>query len=150
MRKARACSRIAEICGPPARCRHRPRHRWPRLAPQAAAGDAAKPVAQGGEVGEQFQFELNSPVTIERQRSAMIPLLTSPVSGKRVSIYNQSDRADHPMRGVQLTDATNLQLLPGPISVYNVAAYAGDAQINQIAVGDNRLLAYAVDLDVAV
>lgn len=111
---------------------------------------AAKPVAQGGEVGEQFQFELAAPVTIERQRSAMIPLLASPVSGKRVSIYNRSDRADHPMRGVQLTNDTNLQLLPGPISVYDGAAYAGDAQINQIAVGDNRLLAYAVDLDVAV
>lgn len=111
---------------------------------------AAKPVAQGGEVGEQFQFELEAPVTIERQRSAMIPLLASPIGGKRVSIYNQSDRADHPMRGVQLTNDTNLQLLPGPISVYDGPAYAGDAQINQIGVGDKRLLAYAVDLDVTV
>ncbi len=111
---------------------------------------APKSAATGGEVGEQFQFELDAPVTIERQRSAMIPILSSPVGGKRVSIYNQADRPDHPMRGVQLTNDTSLQLLPGPISVYDGPAYAGDAQINQISVGDKRLLAYAVDLDVTV
>lgn len=111
---------------------------------------AARPGAKAGEVGEVFQFELENPVTIERQRSAMIPILTSSVAARRVSIYNQSDRADHPMRGVEITNSTDLQLLPGPLSVMDSNAYAGDAQINQISPGDKRLLAYAVDLDVAV
>jgi hypothetical protein len=43
-----------------------------------------------------------------------------------------------------------MQLLPGPLSVVDAGAYTGDAQINQISPGDKRLLAYAVDLDVAV
>lgn len=111
---------------------------------------AARPGAKGGEVGEVFQFELENPVTIERQRSAMIPLLSSGINARRVSIYNQSDRADHPMRGVELTNTTALQLLPGPLSVMDGSAYAGDAQISQVSPGDKRLLAYAVDLDVAV
>ncbi len=111
---------------------------------------AAKAQTTAGEVGETFQFEMNTPVTIERQRSAMIPFLTTTVDARRVSIYNVSDRADHPMRGVEVRISSDLPLLPGPMSVFDGASYAGDAQIGQIAPGDKRLLAYAVDLDVAV
>lgn len=106
--------------------------------------------ARAGEVGETFQFELENPVTIERQRSAMIPLLSANIDARRVSIYNPADRADHPMRGVQITNTSGMQLLPGPLSVVDAGSYTGDAQINQISPGDKRLLAYAVDLDVAV
>lgn len=110
---------------------------------------AAAARAQAAEVGEVFQYQLKTPVTIERQRSAMLPILTSPIEGRRVSIYNRADLAEYPMRGVELKNTTNLQLMPGPISVYDGAAYAGDAQIGHVSPGDKRLLAYAVDLEVA-
>ena len=106
--------------------------------------------ASGQEVGEVFQFALDNPVTIERQRSAMIPILNSAVGGRRVSIFNASDSSKNPMRGVEIINTSDLQLLPGPISVFDGAAYAGDAQIGQIPPGDKRLLAYAVDLEVNV
>ena len=100
--------------------------------------------------GEVFQFEIESPVTIERQRSAMIPIISSNITGRRVSIYSQTDGRPNPMRGVEIVNESNLQLLPGPISVFDAAAYAGDAQIGHISKGDKRLLAYSVDLDVNV
>jgi len=106
--------------------------------------------ATAGEIGEVFFFEVTNPITVERQRSAMIPFLSANVSGRRVSIYNQNDRADHPMRGVEITNTSALQLLPGPLAVFDGTAYAGDATINQVSPGEKRLLAYAVDLDVAV
>ncbi len=106
--------------------------------------------ATGGDVGETFQYTVDQPVTIERQRSAMIPIISTNVGARRVSIYNMSDRSDHPMRGLELTNATDLQLLPGPLAVFDGASYAGDAQINQVAAGDKRLIAFAVDLEVAV
>src|SRR6185295_10966228 len=43
---------------------------------------------------------------------------------------------------------TGLQLMPGPLSVFDGPAYAGDAQIGHVTLGDKWLLAYAVDLDV--
>lgn len=120
------------------------------ITPEQMVDYAARPQTKAGEVGEVFQFELENPVTIERQRSAMIPLLTANVDARRVSIFNLADRADHPMRGVEVTNSSSMQLLPGPLSVMDGSAYAGDATVNQIAPGDKRLLAYAVDLDVAV
>ncbi|MEX2217563.1 MAG: hypothetical protein WD749_02290 [Phycisphaerales bacterium] len=109
---------------------------------------AAQSQAQAGDVGEVFQYQLSAPVSISRQRSAMLPILSSAIDGRRVSIYNRGDNAEHPMRGVELKNTTGLQLMPGPISVFDGPAYAGDAQIGHVTLGDKRLLAYAVDLDV--
>lgn len=104
--------------------------------------------AQGVEAGEVFQYQVDHPVTVERQRSAMIPILSEQVDGRRVSIFNRADGSQYPMRGVEVTNSSKLQLMPGPISVYDGGTYAGDAQIGHVPPGDKRLLAYAVDLDV--
>jgi len=111
----------------------------------AGGGGAA---ASGGEVGEQFMYTLEMPVTIERQRSAMLPIITSPVAGRRVSTYNASDISAHPMRGVQIANNSGLHLMPGPIAVYDGSAYAGDSRVPHTSRGQNRLLSYALDLDV--
>lgn len=105
--------------------------------------------AQAGSIGEAFQYTLQNPISIGRQQSAMLPILSSPIEGRRVSIYNQADGIDHPMRGVELTNSTGLQMIPGPIAVFDEFTYAGDAQIGFLTLGDKRLLAYAVDLSVA-
>jgi hypothetical protein len=118
------------------------------LEPDALTRYAAQSQAQAGEVGEVFEYALKAPVSIARQRSAMLPILASNIDGRRVSIFSRADSAEHPMRGVELKNSTGLQLMPGPISVYDGAAYAGDAQVGHITTGDTRLLAYAVDLDV--
>jgi hypothetical protein len=109
---------------------------------------AAAAQANAKEMGEVFQYELDHPVTVERQRSAMLPIIVSGVDGRRVSIYNPADGSEHPMRGVEITNSTSLQLMPGPISVFDGGSYAGDAQIGHVPAGDKRLLAYAVDLEV--
>jgi len=119
-----------------------------RITSEDLAGYAAQSQAKAIEAGEVFQFELDHPVTVERQRSAMLPILASGIDGRRVSIFNPSDGSSHPMRGLEVTNSTGLQLMPGPISVYDSGSYAGDAQIGHVPAGDKRLLAYAVDLDV--
>ena len=104
--------------------------------------------ASGEDVGEVFQFTLDEPVTVGRQQSAMLPIIAGDIEGRRVSIFNQADGIAHPMRGVEITNDTGLQLMPGPIAVFDGQAYAGDAQIGHVSRSDERLLAYAVDLDV--
>ena len=79
---------------------------------------------------------------------AMLPIIAGDIEGRRVSIFNQNDGLTHPMRGVEITNDTGLQLMPGPIAVYDGTSYAGDAQIGHVSRSDERLLAYAVDLDV--
>lgn len=111
---------------------------------------AARAQASAGEIGQVFRYQLDQPVTIERRRSAMLPILSAAIEGERVSIFSPGDGLDHPMRGVSMTNTSGLELMPGPISVFDGATYAGDAQVGHISAGEERLLAYAVDLDVLV
>ncbi len=103
-------------------------------------------MATAGEVGEQFHYELDAPISIERQKSAMAPIINADIEGRRVSIYNHVFNAKNPMRGVELTNDSGLHLMPGPITVFD-GSYSGDAQIGHTSRGDKRLLSYAVDLD---
>ncbi len=120
------------------------------LSGEDLAHYAAHAAALARESGEVFQFEVQAPVTIERQHSAMLPIINQETVLRRVSIYNRADGGEHPMRGVDLTNSTGLQLLPGPVAVYDGPVYAGDAQIGHVSPGDSRLLSYAVDLETAV
>lgn len=106
--------------------------------------------ATATDVGEMFQYNIEAPVTLPRQKSAMLPIVGEKVKGDKVSIYNPSVHAKHPLNGLRLTNSTKLHLMQGPITVFDDGAYAGDAQIENLAPGTERLISYAMDLDTEV
>lgn len=118
------------------------------LSPDDLQRYSAGSQASASEQGEQFLYTLDQPVTLERQRSAMLPILSAPVEGRRVSIFNAGEMPKHPMRGVQFTNKSGLHLMPGPVSVFDGSTYAGDATIPHTSRNQSRLLAYALDIDV--
>jgi len=105
--------------------------------------------ATGEEVGALFQYQV-ADVTLPRQRSAMLPIITATLQVERISIYNQEVHAKHPLGGALLTNSTPNHLLQGPVSVFDGGAYAGDAQLTQVPPGEHRLLSFALDLPVTV
>lgn len=120
----------------------------------AIAGIAAMPTAAAGsDLGELVRYEIEKPVTLERQRSAMLPIVASEVEAERVAIYDERVLARHPLSGLRLKNTTGLHLMQGPLTVYDQAgggSYSGDARIEDMAPGTERLVSYAVDLDVEV
>lgn len=127
-------------------------------APEAAPVEADKffyarnavSSAAAGEVGELFQYVIGTPVTLPRQKSAMLPIVNETVQGEKVSIYNQAVQAKHPLNGLKLVNSTDLHLMQGPITVFDGGAYAGDAKIEDLAPKANRLISYALDLKTEV
>ena len=107
-------------------------------------------VAQAGEAGSFFQYVIDRPVSLSRHESAMLPIVSQPIQGSRVSIYNQSVLAKHPLLGVRLRNTTGLDLMAGPITVFDGSTYAGDAQIDDLPAGAERLISFAVDLDTEI
>jgi len=122
----------------------------PAAAPLERLAESARSVATAGEVGELFQYKIETPVTLPRQKSAMLPVVNAKVKGKKVSIYNPSVHAKHPLAGLRLTNATELHLMQGPITVFDGGVYAGDARIEDLPPGAERLVSYALDLDTEV
>ncbi len=107
-------------------------------------------VAAAGKVGEMFSYHISTPVTLQRRKSAMLPIVNKPVKARKVSIYNASALAKHPLNGLWVTNDTGLSLLAGPVTVFDGGTYAGDAQIDNLSPNDKRLLSYAIDLKVTV
>ncbi|MFO0896286.1 MAG: hypothetical protein U0836_02555 [Pirellulales bacterium] len=113
-------------------------------------GMAAPSVAQADNVGELFQYAIATPVDLPRQQSAMLPIVNESVEAEKLSIYNQGVQAKHPLNGLRLKNTTDLHLMQGPITVFDGGAYAGDAKIEDLQPGTERLVSYALDLDVEV
>lgn len=113
-------------------------------------GSGVQSAADAADVGELFQYQIDTPVKLERQKSAMLPIVAEKVKGEKVSIYNAAVHAKHPLNGLRFTNSTKLHLMQGPITVYDDGAYAGDAQIEDLPPGTERLLSYAMDLDTEV
>jgi Holliday junction resolvase len=111
---------------------------------------AIRSVAAGAALGELFRYEIAEPVSIARQRSAMLPIVGEQVDVEKVSVYDDRVMSKHPLAGVRLVNSTKLDLMQGPITVFDAGAYAGDARIEDLPAGSSRLLTYAVDLDVEV
>lgn len=116
----------------------------------AAGGAGAAAMAEGAKVGTLFQYAISQPVTIPRQRSAMIPIINQKVEGEAISVYSQSSDPRHPMNGIRLKNTSGLHLMGGPITVFDGNTYGGDALIEDVPPGDERLLTYAMDLAVEV
>ncbi len=122
---------------------------WPQLTGRGMTSNIA-PSASAGGMGDLFAYHIDQPVVVPRGGSAMLPIVNAPVTADALSIYNPGVQAKHPMRGVRLTNTTDLKLDAGPVTVLDAGAYAGDAQLGFIAPGDDRLLTYGLDLEVTV
>jgi hypothetical protein len=106
--------------------------------------------AVGGQSGELFQYAIKTPISLARQKSAMLPIITQAVEGRKLSIYNESVQPKHPLNGFRLKNTTPLYLMQGPVTVFDGDGYAGDARIDDLAPGQDRLIGYALDLKVEV
>ena len=109
---------------------------------------AAQAVAQ--EAGALFVYKIDRPVTIKRDRSALLPIANTRVDGERVAIYNERTRRDNPMAGIRIKNTTGLTLEGGPITVIEENTYAGEALINTMKADEERYISFAVDLGTRV
>lgn len=118
--------------------------------PMDPAGSVA-PLGLAGAVGELFQYTAPG-VSLARQRSAMIPILNEAFDVQKVSVFNQSVLDRRPLNGARLKNNSpaRINLLQGPVTVYDGGRYAGDARLDDVAPGQERLLTYGIDLQTRV
>jgi hypothetical protein len=124
-----------------------------REGPETTLSDAItsedsgiKSAATGNEVGDLFEYRIDRPVTVQRDRSALIPILQTHMEGERVSIYRESERKDRPMSGLLLKNTSSLTLEGGSLTVIDGNAYAGESLIERLKPGETRFISFAMDL----
>jgi len=114
------------------------------------AGRGVNGMATAGAVGELFQYAIDQPVTIPRQKSAMLPIVNAAIEAEKVSIYNENVQRKFPLNGLRLKNTTDLHLMQGPITVFEGSVYAGDARIEDLQPKEERLISYALDMKMEV
>ena len=101
--------------------------------------------ASASELGELFEYRINTPVTVRKSESAMLPFLQQKIDARKLLIYSDG-KSVHPMNAAELTNSTGKTLDGGPITIYDANAYGGEALVETVKQGDKRLIGYAVDL----
>jgi hypothetical protein len=106
--------------------------------------------ATAGQLGDYFQYTIDHPVTMARQKSAMLPIVGKDIEGQKVSIYNQNVQKTHPLLGLKFKNTSGAHLNQGPITVFEGSVYAGDTRVLDVQPNEERLVSYAIDLGTEV
>ena len=102
--------------------------------------------AKGAEIGDLFEYRIEQPTSVERNRSALIPIVQAKMDGERVAVYNETVRSDRPLSGVLLKNTTDLTFENGSLTVLDGNAYAGEALMERLKPKEERLISFALDL----
>lgn len=106
--------------------------------------------ASAAKLGDFFQYLIDKPVSLPRQKSALLPIAANDIEGTRVSIYNERTQPKFPLLGLKLKNTSGLHLMQGPITVFDGSSYAGDARIMDLQPNEERLISFAIDLGTEV
>ena len=101
--------------------------------------------ATAGSLGDFFQYVIDHPVSLARQKSALLPIVGKEIEGSRVSIYNPNVQSKHPLLGLRFKNTSGAHLNQGPITVFEGSVYAGDTRVLDVQPNEERLLSYAID-----
>lgn len=125
--------------------------------------------ATGSEIGDLFEYRIEQPVSVDRNQSALIPIIQTKMDGERVSIFRyvnpdpEPDNDDEdpetanvrkanprPMSGMLLKNTTPMTFEGGSMTILDRDAYAGEALMERLKAKEQRLISFALDLGTLV
>ena len=77
-------------------------------------GRGVQAMATATKLGDFFQYLIDRPVSLPRQKSAMLPIINKDVEATRVSIYNERTQAKFPLLGLKFKNTSGMHLMQGP------------------------------------
>ena len=117
---------------------------------------AAQAVETKGEaLGELFQYVIQTPVTVGRGQSAMVPVVSADLDYQKDLLYNSRKMqmtavGPHPVATLRLKNTSRLTLERGPVTVLDAGEYVGEAVLPFTAAGGEVVVPYAVELGAKV
>jgi hypothetical protein len=98
------------------------------------------------DLGDLFEYKLKEPITVRKNRSALVPIVNASIGAEKVSIWNEQSGPRRPQRALWLTNTSGLTLDGGTFNVIEEDTFAGEGLLDPIKPGERRLLSYATDL----
>lgn len=117
---------------------------------RAALATAQTVATKGEALGELFQYVIQTPVTVGRGQSAMVPVVSADLDYQKDLLYNGRKMQAHPVATLRMKNASGLTLERGPVTVLDEGEYVGEAVLPFTAVGGEVVVPYAVELGAKV
>ena len=90
-----------------------------------------------------FAYNLSDPISIPRNGSALVPILTASLPAESVTLWSAATPT--PLRALSITNTSALTLDRGSFSVVEDGSFAGEGVLDTIRPGEHRLLSFAAD-----
>jgi hypothetical protein len=120
-----------------------------RLSMDMIESSAAQ-ASTGEERGALFQYRVSHPVSVARGQSAMVPIVSRRLGGRKELLYNSQKLPKHPVASLRMRNETDLTLERGPVTVLEDGDYAGEAVLPFTRAGGELIVPYAVELGISV
>ncbi|HWX56709.1 MAG TPA: DUF4139 domain-containing protein [Verrucomicrobiae bacterium] len=104
--------------------------------------------ASGQDLGDLFEYNLKDKVTILKNHSALVPIISSHIDAEKVTLWNRTSR--RALRALWIKNTSGLTLDSGTFNIIENNAFAGEGLVDSLKPDEKRLLSYAVDQGVRV
>ncbi len=103
------------------------------------------------EVGTFVEYELDSPLTVKRNKSTTAPIFEGTVGGSEVLIYSDEIHKTHPMACIEMKNTTDITLVGGPATILDKdGKYLGDSMIKTLVPNETDLFPFKLEQRVKV
>lgn len=106
--------------------------------------------AQAAELGDLFEYRLKEPVTLRKNQSALVPIVSAEIAAEKVVLWNRSSGSGRPLRALWVANSTGYTLDGGSVAIIDGNAFAGEGLVEPLKAGERRLISYAAELGVLV
>jgi hypothetical protein len=115
----------------------------PRFVGVAEKMEEEQPEAEGKEIGDLFEYDIKQAVTIDKNQSALVPIVQARIAAEKVTLWNASSMAA--LRALWLTNTSGQTLDAGSFNVLEGETFAGQGLLDPLHPEEKRLVSYAPD-----
>ena len=99
--------------------------------------------AESKDVGDLFEYDIKQKITISKNQSALVPILSARVEAEKVSLWNEQDKEIR--RALWLKNTSGLTADSGTFNVLEGDTFAGEGILETLHADERRLISYAAD-----
>lgn len=114
------------------------------------SGSYFTPLMLGNAEADAMTYAVETPVSVQRGRSAMVPLLNVQINYEPLCVYNGDKLPNHPLHVWRFQNTTGYALEQGPVTVEQAGRYLGEGLLRFSGVDDDIHIPYALEFGVLV
>jgi len=102
-----------------------------------------QPQAEAKEIGDLFEYDIKQTVTIDKNQSALVPIIQAHIDAEKVTLWNPESATA--LRALWLTNTSGQTLDAGSFNILEGDTFAGQGLLEAVHPGEKRLVSYAPD-----